>query len=279
MDSKRNKLFVGGIPKEMSEATLKEHFNKLGEVEESLIITDKNTGNARGFGFVTFKDPLMADKALEEEQIIMGKKVDVKPAEPKCRRQSGNNGDNTLISTKKIFVGGLPTTLTEVDFKSYFESFGAITDFVIMKNPKTKKPRGFGFITYASGEAVDNVLQKRFHELNMKIVEVKRAVRKEMTNNHISIYNIYDRGLDEPFGNIANYSPFARGSTPYYDNLMGYYYGFGPMWVYPWDFWNGQTDSWAIWPQENISYYNSNERDEDSSSGSQAQVSTHMPQV
>lgn len=85
------------------------------------------------------------------------------------------------IRTKKIFVGGLASTVTESDFKSYFDQFGTITDVVVMYDHNTQRPRGFGFITYDSEEAVEKVLHKTFHELNGKMVEVKRAVPKELS--------------------------------------------------------------------------------------------------
>ncbi|XP_026422738.1 heterogeneous nuclear ribonucleoprotein A2 homolog 2-like isoform X3 [Papaver somniferum] len=54
---------------------------------------------------------------------------------------------------------------------------------------------GFGFITFNSEEAVENVMQKRFHELNDKVVEVKRAVPKDVSNNgHNGGYNMRING-------------------------------------------------------------------------------------
>ena len=91
----------------------------------------------------------------------------------------GSPGPGAL--TRKIFVGGLPSSVTEIDFKTYFEQFGTTTDVVVMYDHNTQRPRGFGFITYDTEEAVDKVLLKTFHELNGKMVEVKRAVPKEMS--------------------------------------------------------------------------------------------------
>ena len=102
--------------------------------------------------------------------------------------RSGVNGGgsspmlSTLTRTKKIFVGGLSSTVTETDFRNYFEQFGLITDVVVMYDHGTQRPRGFGFITYESEDAVDRVLLKTFHELKEKRVEVKRAVPKDMTS-------------------------------------------------------------------------------------------------
>ncbi|XP_061375639.1 heterogeneous nuclear ribonucleoprotein 1 isoform X2 [Gastrolobium bilobum] len=113
--------------------------------------------------------------------------VEAKKAVPRddqntINRQSGGvQGSPGPGRTKKIFVGGLPSTITESDFKMYFDQFGTITDVVVMYDHNTQRPRGFGFITYDSEEAVDRVLHRTFHELNGKMVEVKRAVPKELS--------------------------------------------------------------------------------------------------
>ncbi|KAL0407205.1 UNVERIFIED_CONTAM: Heterogeneous nuclear ribonucleoprotein 1 [Sesamum latifolium] len=113
--------------------------------------------------------------------------VEAKKAVPRDDHQNFNRnngsiqGSPCLARTKKIFVGGLASTVTESDFKRYFDQFGTITDVVVMYDHNTQRPRGFGFITYDSEEAVDKVLVKTFHELNGKMVEVKRAVPKELS--------------------------------------------------------------------------------------------------
>ncbi|KMZ65864.1 hypothetical protein ZOSMA_3083G00010, partial [Zostera marina] len=95
-----------------------------------------------------------------------------------------------LEKTKKIFVGGLASNVTESDFKTYFDQFGNITDVVVMFDHNTQRPRGFGFITYDSEEVVDKVPLATFHELNNKMVEVKRAVPKPYCFQRCSISRI-----------------------------------------------------------------------------------------
>ncbi|GKC12970.1 RNA-binding protein 1 [Tanacetum coccineum] len=85
------------------------------------------------------------------------------------------------IRTKKIFAGGLSANLTEDDFKFYFEKFGCTTDVMVMHDNVTHRPRGFGFITFETEDSVADVMQKNFHELCGKLVEVKRAVPKEIS--------------------------------------------------------------------------------------------------
>ncbi|XVF15391.1 hypothetical protein REPUB_Repub09cG0148500 [Reevesia pubescens] len=163
MEFENPRLFIGGVAEETDEATLRQHFSEYGEVKDALIIPRKR------IGFVSFSDPLMAKNALQaEDHIILGRKVDVKPAEPRIE-----------IRKRKIFVGGLPSTITLEEFKEYFGNYGRIVDAVVIYDKVSQKFRGFGFVTYDSEEAAANVLRKNFHQLKNKMVEVKRAQPKE----------------------------------------------------------------------------------------------------
>ncbi|PWA56442.1 DNA-binding domain-containing protein [Artemisia annua] len=51
-------------------------------------------------------------------------------------------------------------------FRQYFEAYGQVTDVVVMYDQQTNRPRGFGFISFDSEDAVDRVLHKTFHDLN-----------------------------------------------------------------------------------------------------------------
>ncbi|KAL4566765.1 hypothetical protein LXL04_030888 [Taraxacum kok-saghyz] len=196
METDFGKLFIGGISWDTDEARLKEYFSSYGEVIEAVIMRDRITGRARGFGFIVFADPAVAERVVMEKHMIDGRTVEAKKAVPRedhhgLNRINNNNNNNNGNSiqgspgpggrTKKIFVGGLASTVTESDFKKYFDQFGTITDVVVMYDHNTQRPRGFGFITFDSEESVDRVLHKTFHELNGKMVEVKRAVPKELS--------------------------------------------------------------------------------------------------
>lgn len=187
MGMEPGKLFIGGISWDTNEERLREYFQTFGEVVEAVIMKDRTTGRARGFGFVVFADAVIAESVVREKHIIDGRTVEAKKAVPRDdqqalnRNSSSNQGSPSPIRTKKIFVGGLASTITETNFKKYFDQYGTITDVVVMYDHQTQRPRGFGFITFDSEEAVDKVLYKNFHELNGKMVEVKRAVPKELS--------------------------------------------------------------------------------------------------
>ncbi|XVF36461.1 hypothetical protein REPUB_Repub19eG0060700 [Reevesia pubescens] len=261
MESDKGKLFVGGISRETSEAILKDHFSKYGNVVSSVVAKDRNTKAPRGFGFVLFSEPSSADKALQDTHVVLGRTVEVKKAIPRSEQHQnqqqqqqphhnsnqqwnsgfGRNGNdaadsNNHFRTKKIFVGGLSASLTEEEFKNYFERFGRITDVVVMHDSSTNRPRGFGFVTFESEESVENVMQKSFHELNNRLVEVKRAVPKEgnnggnsnhyMNSGYISPYNGF-QAVEYPsnspgYGMFPGYAPL-----PGYNTFGGYLYGAG----------------------------------------------------
>ena len=51
-DTTFTKIFVGGLPYHTTDASLREHFQVYGEIEEAVVITDRQTGKSRGYGFV-----------------------------------------------------------------------------------------------------------------------------------------------------------------------------------------------------------------------------------
>ncbi|CAM6010106.1 unnamed protein product [Sphagnum balticum] len=234
MDSDQGKLFIGGISWETTEEKLRDYFKAYGEVTETVIMKDRATGRARGFGFVIFADPAVADRVVNEKHTIDGRTVEAKKAVPRDEQQqnvprSSSGGQGPAAShtrTKKIFVGGLASTVTEDDFRNYFAQFGTITDVVVMYDHNTQRPRGFGFITFDSEDAVDNVLLKPFHELNEKMVEVKRAVPKELSvaagrNNSGGFSGGRGSNYGSGFGQAYNTSPVGAGYGGRADSRYG----------------------------------------------------------
>ncbi|CAM6032472.1 unnamed protein product [Sphagnum compactum] len=234
MDSDQGKLFIGGISWETTEEKLRDYFKAYGEVTETVIMKDRATGRARGFGFVIFADPAVADRVVNEKHTIDGRTVEAKKAVPRDEQQqnvprSSSGGQGPAAShtrTKKIFVGGLASTVTEDDFRNYFAQFGTITDVVVMYDHNTQRPRGFGFITFDSEDAVDNVLLKPFHELNEKMVEVKRAVPKELSvatgrNNSGGFSGGRGTNYGSGFGQAYNTSPVGAGYGGRADSRYG----------------------------------------------------------
>ena len=86
----KNKLFVGSLPWSINNDSLRELFAQYGEITEAIVITDRDTGRSKGFGFVTFANEADAQKALEmHEKEVEGRKITVNVAKPREER-SGN---------------------------------------------------------------------------------------------------------------------------------------------------------------------------------------------
>lgn len=85
------KLFVGGLSWGTNDEGLREAFARFGEVEDAKVITDRNTGRSRGFGFVTFSDDQSAANAISELDgtEFDGRSIKVNEAEDKPRRDTG----------------------------------------------------------------------------------------------------------------------------------------------------------------------------------------------
>lgn len=53
-DTTYTKIFVGGLPYHTTDASLRKYFEVFGDIEEAVVITDRQTGKSRGYGFVSF---------------------------------------------------------------------------------------------------------------------------------------------------------------------------------------------------------------------------------
>ncbi len=60
------KLFVGSLSWDTTDQSLREAFEKFGEVVEAKVITERDSGRSRGFGFVTFTDDEAGRNAISE---------------------------------------------------------------------------------------------------------------------------------------------------------------------------------------------------------------------
>ncbi|KAI0199178.1 hypothetical protein F4808DRAFT_462165 [Astrocystis sublimbata] len=58
------KLFIGGLAWHTEETTLRQKFEEFGEIEEAVVVKDRDTGRSRGFGFVRYTSEADADKAI-----------------------------------------------------------------------------------------------------------------------------------------------------------------------------------------------------------------------
>ncbi|KAF2485360.1 hypothetical protein BDY17DRAFT_293438 [Neohortaea acidophila] len=59
-----SKLFIGGLAWHTDDQTLRQKFEEFGQVDEAIVVKDRDTGRSRGFGFVRFAEDSAADSAI-----------------------------------------------------------------------------------------------------------------------------------------------------------------------------------------------------------------------
>ncbi|KAF0036262.1 hypothetical protein F2P81_011574 [Scophthalmus maximus] len=101
---------------------------------------------------------------------------------------------------RKLFIGGLSFETTDESLRAHFEKWGSLTDCVVMRDPNSKRSRGFGFVTYSSVQEVDDAMTARPHKVDGRVVEPKRAVSREDSNRpgaHVTVKKIFVGGIKE----------------------------------------------------------------------------------
>ena len=88
------KLYVGNLSYSVRNQELTDLFSPYGEVVEANVITDRDTGRSKGFGFVEMADDAAASKAIEEMdgKEIEGRALRVNVAQPKAPRRDRDSG-------------------------------------------------------------------------------------------------------------------------------------------------------------------------------------------
>ncbi|XP_072963290.1 uncharacterized protein [Typha angustifolia] len=208
------KIFIGGLAKDTSMTTFKEHFGKYGEIIDAVIMKDRYTQKPRGFGFITYADPSVVDRVIEDNHVINGKQVEIKRTIPKGAAPLKD------FKTKKIFVGGIPTTLTEDELKDFFSKFGKVVDHEIIRDHATSRSRGFGFVVFDSEKTVDDLLAKKGNMIDLagSQVEIKKAEPKKPSNPP-----------PHSFDSEIRSRPYADGFDGFGSSYSGYGSGgFGP---------------------------------------------------
>uniref|UniRef100_A0A8V0ZY63 Heteroous nuclear ribonucleoprotein A3 n=1 Tax=Gallus gallus TaxID=9031 RepID=A0A8V0ZY63_CHICK len=131
--------------------------------------------------------------AIKEER-------EVEDYKRKGRRSSQGHEPKEPEQLRKLFIGGLSFETTDDSLREHFEKWGTLTDCVVMRDPQTKRSRGFGFVTYSCVEEVDAAMSARPHKVDGRVVEPKRAVSREDSvkpGAHLTVKKIFVGGIKE----------------------------------------------------------------------------------
>jgi RNA recognition motif-containing protein len=89
------RLYVGNLPYSATEGELEELFKQAGEVESARVVTDRETGRPRGFGFVEMGSDEATENAVRmfDGYTMDGRQIKVNPAMEREGRGPAGRGD------------------------------------------------------------------------------------------------------------------------------------------------------------------------------------------
>eukprot|EP00116_Pleurobrachia_bachei_P008327 sb/3468589/ len=133
-------------------------------------------GKSKGFGVIMFEDTSNIDKALDKPvQELDGEEIRLSKAMPSYDK----------MRTNKLFVGGLPSALSEDQLKAYFETFGKIQNFQFILNKVTNTRKAFCFIIFESEDAVERITEGKIppnsvvHTIDGHTVDCKKKFEED----------------------------------------------------------------------------------------------------
>ncbi|KAJ6824994.1 28 kDa ribonucleoprotein, chloroplastic-like [Iris pallida] len=150
------KLFVGNLPYDIDSEALAGLFDKAGVVEIAEVIFSRETGQSRGFGFVTMSTIEEADKAVEmfNRYDINGRLLTVNKAAPRGARVERAPRETSF----RIYVGNLPWQVDDSRLEQVFSEHGKVISARVVYDRETGRSRGFGFVTMATRTELDDAI-------------------------------------------------------------------------------------------------------------------------
>ena len=91
-----NKLYVGNLAFSVTSESLQDSFSGFGEVQSAKVMTDRETGRSKGFGFVEMGTDAQAQAAIDalNGKTMEGRALTVNVARPREERSGGGGGYN-----------------------------------------------------------------------------------------------------------------------------------------------------------------------------------------
>ena len=116
------RLFIGGLSATTESPDLHRYFARFGDVEEISVMTDRETGKSRAFGFLTFEFSESVEDVLHSApHTIRSKQVVCKLAHP---RGSAQAFEHHQKQRRRVYLGDLPHYVTEKDVRDLLTDRG-----------------------------------------------------------------------------------------------------------------------------------------------------------
>lgn len=245
-DIDSRKIIVRLLDENTTRDTIQGYFSAFGAISDVDLKIDE-AGKSRGFCFITFTDGSVIDKLVEQTHIIDNKEVVVARAIPYKDR----------TKTNKLFVGGLPESLSEEEISEFFDQFGTIEKIETVIDQDTQRRKHFCFIVFTSTEAVEKAVNGKnpprsvVHKIGKFRLECRKKfpeghpIQKKFKEMRKQQMEIYPGPSLDTFGySYYGYSSYGYPATfqPTYPHTFGYggplrpnsqrgAFGYRPYWL------------------------------------------------
>lgn len=183
-------VFIKNFGEELNKESLEKLFSKFGEITSSAVMIDSD-GKSKGFGFVAFKNPEDAKKAVNEMNdfelpktdrklvVCRAQKKTERTAELKRRYEQQKTERMQRYQGVNLYVKNLDDTVDDEVLRQNFESYGKITSAKVMCDDNGRS-KGFGFVCFEKpDEATKAVTEMNGKMMCTKPLYVALAQRKE----------------------------------------------------------------------------------------------------
>ncbi|KAL5222727.1 hypothetical protein ABZP36_027440 [Zizania latifolia] len=152
------KVYIGNLPYDVDSEGLAHLFEQAGVVEVAEVIYNRETGQSRGFGFVTMATVEEADKAIEmlNRYDISGRLLNVNRAAPRGSRVE--RPPRQFAPAFRAYVGNLPWQVDDSRLLQLFSEHGEVVNASVVYDRESGRSRGFGFVSMASKEELDDAI-------------------------------------------------------------------------------------------------------------------------
>ena len=183
-DSSQRKLFIRGLGWDTTTDGLRTLFSSYGELEEAVVILDKQTGKSKGYGFVTFKHVDGALLALKEPSKRIDGRVTVTQLAAAGNTGGNANANTADVAMRKIYVWEVPHDMSPDKLLSHFSSYGEIEEGPLGFDRFTGKSKGFALFVYKTMEGAQAALASPVkmidgRQLNCKLANVDAKKGKQ----------------------------------------------------------------------------------------------------
>lgn len=187
------KVYVGALTASTTERDLENYFKQFGAVDFVQVIRNRETGQTKGFGFVTMKEATSTQKILNQAVHI----VDCRSIRVTMTHTARNfewtpskNYEATYVKREedridllsevnkievregRIYVGPLPNNVSPNILADHFSTYGIVAHADVSRGPQNICKKPFGIVQFKETMAVKRALQNPRHHINDQFVEV-----------------------------------------------------------------------------------------------------------